>query len=178
MISVTNIICIINLIAIVVLFILFFMKNKESFTGAPSGYTNLLVSDSDGNLNTYSTDTLKSAIQTMIDTSLQPYSKTQDIENNYYNKTYINDNYFTKHGMYSNYWNISQIREFTVLKSEEDKFVKIGISYPIKSMEPKGGYLGVGSDRRVIATSWDTLPTKRNINYAYQFEAPPDNWVN
>jgi hypothetical protein len=44
------IISIVNLIAIITLFILFFTKNnKENFTGAPAGYTNLLVSDPDGN---------------------------------------------------------------------------------------------------------------------------------
>ena len=67
MISITNIICIINLIAIIVLFILFFTKNKESFTGVPSGYTNLLVSDPDGNFNTFSIDKLESNINNLVD---------------------------------------------------------------------------------------------------------------
>ena len=67
MISITNIICIINLIAIAILFILFFTKNKESFTGAPSGYTNLLVSDSDGNLNTFSMEKLETNINNLAD---------------------------------------------------------------------------------------------------------------
>ena len=105
MISVTNIICIINLIAIIVLFIIVFMKNKESFTGAPTGYTNLLVSDPDGNLNTLSMETLSSDIQSIINNSLVPYAKTTDINNNYYNKTDINNNYYNKTDINNNYYN-------------------------------------------------------------------------
>ena len=65
--QVTLIISIVNLIAIITLFILFFTKNnKENFTGAPSGYTNLLVSDPDGNLDTYSLSTLEADIDAKI----------------------------------------------------------------------------------------------------------------
>lgn len=67
MISITNIICVINLVAIIVLFILFFTKIKESFTGAPSGYTNLIVSDPDGNLNTFSMANLETNINNLVD---------------------------------------------------------------------------------------------------------------
>ena len=65
------IISIVNLIAIITLFILFFTKNnKENFTGAPAGYTNLLVSDPDGNLDTFSMNTLETDIDTKIDTKI------------------------------------------------------------------------------------------------------------
>ena len=65
--QVNLIISIVNLIAIITLFILFFTKNnKEKFTGAPSGYTNLLVSDPDGNLDTFSLSTLEADIDAKI----------------------------------------------------------------------------------------------------------------
>lgn len=64
---ISEIISIVNLIAIIILFILFFTKNnKENFTGAPSGYTDLLVSDPDGNLDTFSLTTLETDIDTKI----------------------------------------------------------------------------------------------------------------
>ena len=69
--QISLIISIINLIAIVILFIIFFRKTEnENFTGTPSGYTNLLVTDPDGNLDTFSLDTLKNDIQIMINDSL------------------------------------------------------------------------------------------------------------
>ena len=69
--QVTLIISIVNLIAIIILFILFFTKNnKENFTGAPSGYTNLLVSDPDGNLDTFSMNTLETDIDTKISSAV------------------------------------------------------------------------------------------------------------
>ena len=65
--QVNLIISIVNLIAIITLFILFFTKNnKENFTGVPSGYTNLLVSDPDGNLDTFSLSTLEADIDAKI----------------------------------------------------------------------------------------------------------------
>lgn len=68
---ISEIISIVNLIAIVILFILFFTKNnKENFTGAPSGYTDLLVSDPDGNLDTFSLSTLETDINTKISTAI------------------------------------------------------------------------------------------------------------
>lgn len=70
MISITNIICIINLVAIIVLFILFFTKNREYFTGVPSGYTNLLISDPNGNLNTFSMEDLETNINNLVDTRI------------------------------------------------------------------------------------------------------------
>ena len=64
---ISDVISIVNLVAIVILYILFFTKNsKENFTGAPSGYTNLLVSDDDGNLNTFSMSTLENDIDSKI----------------------------------------------------------------------------------------------------------------
>lgn len=66
------IISIINLIAIVIIFILMFRRNKESFTGAPTGYNNLLVSDTEGNLNTFSMDKLKTDIDTIISSKISP----------------------------------------------------------------------------------------------------------
>lgn len=81
--QISLIISIINLIAIVILFIIFFRKTKnENFTGAPSG-SNLLVTDPDGNLDSFSLDTLKNDIQIMISDSLGPYITSSNVEQNY-----------------------------------------------------------------------------------------------
>lgn len=70
---ISDIISVVNFVAIVILFILFFTKNnKENFTGVPSGYTNLLVSDQDGNLDTFSLATLESDINTKITDAIKP----------------------------------------------------------------------------------------------------------
>ena len=82
--QISLIISIINLIAIVILFIIVLTKIKnENFTGAPSGYTNLLVSDPDGNLDTFAMDTLKTDIQTMINDSLKPYETSSNISKSF-----------------------------------------------------------------------------------------------
>lgn len=74
---ISEIISIVNLIAIVILFILFFTKNnKENFTGAPSGYTDLLVSDPDGNLDTFSLSTLETDIDTKITNAITTNNKS------------------------------------------------------------------------------------------------------
>ena len=49
-----------------------FRRNKESFIGAPIGYTNLLVSDTECNLSTFSMDTLKTDIDTIISCKISP----------------------------------------------------------------------------------------------------------
>jgi len=68
---ISNIISVVNLIAIIILFILYFTKNnKENFTGTPSGYTDLLVSDPDGNLDTFSLSKLETDINTKISTQI------------------------------------------------------------------------------------------------------------
>lgn len=87
MISLTNIICIVNLIAIIVLFIIVFMKNKENFfIDQPYGDVNMLVSDVDGNLNTFSLSKLQTDIDKMISDSvskaLKDYTTTTDTNNN------------------------------------------------------------------------------------------------
>lgn len=107
MISLINIICIINLIAIVVLFILFFRNKKENlfFENEPSGYVNMLVSDADGNLTTFSMNTLNNDIQSMINKSLEPYLTATEISNNYYNKNAIENNYYNKNYINNNYYN-------------------------------------------------------------------------
>ena len=70
---ISEIISIVNLIAIIILFILYFTKkNTENFTGAPSGYTDLLVSDPDGNLDTFSLATLEADINTKISDAIKP----------------------------------------------------------------------------------------------------------
>lgn len=82
--QISLIISIINLIAIVILFIIVLTKIKnENFTGAPSGYTNLLVTDLDGNLDTFSMDTLKTDMQTMINDSLKPYETSSNISKSF-----------------------------------------------------------------------------------------------
>jgi len=64
---ISEIISVVNFIAITILFILYFTKNnKENFTGASSGYTDLLVSDPDGNLDTFSLSKLETDIDTKI----------------------------------------------------------------------------------------------------------------
>jgi len=71
------ILSVINFIAIVVLYIIVLTRNsKEKFTGAPSGYTNLLVSDPDGNLDTFSLSTLENDIDAKI-TALQTSLETR-----------------------------------------------------------------------------------------------------
>ena len=76
----TDILSIVNFISIIIIFIILFMKNdKENFTGAPDGYTNLLVSDPDGNLNTFSLSQLESDISAQIISSLNGYVKTSDL---------------------------------------------------------------------------------------------------
>jgi hypothetical protein len=81
---IVEIVSMINLIAIVILFILFFTKNnKENFTGVPPSYTNLLVSDSDGNLDTFSLTTLENDIDTKIREALTLYTNTEDLQANY-----------------------------------------------------------------------------------------------
>lgn len=70
----------VNLIAIVIFFILFFNKNnKENFAGVPPSYTNLLVSDPDGNLDTFSLTTLETDIDKKIDTKID--TKISDVVN-------------------------------------------------------------------------------------------------
>ena len=81
---ISKIIPIVNLIAIIILFILHFTKkNTENFTGVPSGYTNLLVSDPDGNLDTYSLSTLQTNINTQITNALNNYVTTTTLSNGY-----------------------------------------------------------------------------------------------
>ena len=72
---ISEIISIVNLIAIIILFILYFTKkNTENFTGAPSGYTDLLVSDPDGNLDTFSLSKLETDIATMVTDAMDAYN--------------------------------------------------------------------------------------------------------
>lgn len=74
---ISEIIPIVNLIAIIILFILYFTKkNTENFTGAPSGYTDLLVSDPDGNLDTFSLSTLETDIDTKITAAITTNNKS------------------------------------------------------------------------------------------------------
>ena len=78
---IVEIVSMINLIAIVILFILFFTKNnKENFTGVPPSYTNLLVSDSDGNLDTFSLTTLETDIDKKIDTKISDAVNSLDTQ--------------------------------------------------------------------------------------------------
>lgn len=82
---------------------LYNFHKKESFDGAPSGYGNLLVSDNDGNLNTFSMDKLQSDIQTMINTSLNTSL------NNYYTKSYIDSKISFLQNNFGNYYTKSDI---------------------------------------------------------------------
>ena len=82
------IVSVINFILILVLYIVVFTKSsKEMFTGTPSGYTNLLVSDSDGNLDTFSLSTLESDIDAKISTNvsnaLKDYTTTATLKKDY-----------------------------------------------------------------------------------------------
>jgi len=78
------ILSVINFIAIVVMYILFFTRNsKEKFTGVPSGYTNLVVSDPDGNLDTFSLATLENDINTIVANALKAYTPTSTLEAKY-----------------------------------------------------------------------------------------------
>jgi hypothetical protein len=78
---IVEIVSMVNLIAIVILFILFFTKNnKENFTGVPPSYTNLLVSDSDGNLDTFSLTTLETDIDKKIDTKISDAVNSLDTQ--------------------------------------------------------------------------------------------------
>lgn len=56
-------------------------KSKESFSGAPAGYENMIITDDDGNLSTFAMSTLQTDIQSMINNSLN------NSLNNYYIKS-------------------------------------------------------------------------------------------
>lgn len=105
---VSIILSILNLIAILVLYILFFAKNnKENLTDVPSS-TNFLISDDDGNLDTYSLSTLQTNINTQIKNALKDYVTTTTLSNGYQPKgDYVttNDlnNYVTKTTLSSEY---------------------------------------------------------------------------
>lgn len=74
---ISEIISIVNLIAIIILFILYFTKkNTENFTGAPSGYTDLLVSDPDGNLDIFSLSKLETDIDAKITAAINTNNKS------------------------------------------------------------------------------------------------------
>ena len=147
------IISIVNLIAIISLFILFFTKNnKENFTGAPSGYTNLLVSDTDGNLDTFAMDTLKTDIQTMIDDSLKSYMTSSNISKEYATKSDLN----------KTNGDVTQLR--TALSGYQPKgsYVKIGdeISLQTKRDAGSGYYLYAENGHDVTRRPCKTDPGK------------------
>jgi flagellar basal body-associated protein FliL len=158
------IISIINLIAIVILFILFFTKTKkENFTGAPSGYTNLLVSDSDGNLDTFSMDTLKTDIQTMIDDSLKSYMTSSN----------ISKDYATKDDLTKNYIDVTKLRTALVNYQPKGSYVKIGDEIALQSKRDAGSgiylYAEGGHDvnRRPCKTDpskWPKTPCTWQVN--------------
>jgi hypothetical protein len=128
--QISLIISIINLIAIVILFIIFFTKTKnENFTGAPSGYTNLLVTDLDGNLDTFSMDTLKNDIQIMINDSLGPYVTSSTV-NKYFA---TNDDLNTTNG------DVSKLRTALSGYQPVGPYVKIGDDIALQSARDTDG---------------------------------------
>ena len=87
--GVLNYLPVINFIAIVIIIIILLIgifKKKDSFNNVPSGYDNLLLSDSDGNLIPFSLSTLQTDVQEMINASLTSYVKKTDLAN-YVKKT-------------------------------------------------------------------------------------------
>jgi len=135
--QISLIISIINLIAIVILFIIFFTKTKnENFTGAPSGYTNLLVSDSDGNLDTFSMDTLKTDIQTMINDSLEPYETSSNISKYYATNADLN----------KTNGDVSELRTALSGYQPLGPYVKIGDQISLQSKRDNNYLYAEGSD--------------------------------
>lgn len=146
------------------------MKNKESFTGTPTGYTNLLVSDPDGNLDTFSIETLSGDIQTMIDKSLEPYSKTQDIEDNYYSKSYINNNYYNKTTMNGSYYNKNDMSGLYYSKNAIDSFNFI------KQGQPIGINALTGGEARLIVGTKPGNHVIRSHNMS-DYGPPGEGWA-
>lgn len=74
--GVLNYLPVVNFIAIVIILIILLIglfKKKDSFNNVPSGYDNLLLSDSDGNLIPFSLSTLQTDIKGMINTAIEQF---------------------------------------------------------------------------------------------------------
>lgn len=78
------IISIVNLVAIVILYVLFFAKKNIGIAkDVPDGYTDLLVTNNKGDLEKLSLPTLENAIETKISTALANYTTTEKLTSEY-----------------------------------------------------------------------------------------------
>ena len=177
---ISNIITIINFIGIVVLFILFFTKSStETFKNAPSGYTNLLVSDSEGNLDTFSTAVLEADIDTKISTALKSYTNTVDLQKVYATKSELRKGYQPK----GNYATMSSLQKGYQPKGN---YVNVDKVYSIFTPTgwgmtdghgPNVGYLyGSGNDWK---TGWngDGRYADKNLQWVIREWPPPKNTI-
>ena len=185
---ISKILSVVNFIAITILFIMVFTKNnKENFTDAPTGYTNLLVSDPDGNLDTFSLTALENDINTKISDALKLYTTTTDLKANYQPKgNYQPTGNYQPKGNYQPVGNYALKNDLDnyALKNDLDNYVKFGDQHTISSTVDHWAHLyadGTGNKSVKVNhnnSDWGIKGTETKPNNALGFviNKTPKNW--